>query len=282
MVAAPQIQYRQEMIATFETRKSLLLDTVTTEAVIKGNQATFLVTGSGGASAVTRGVNGKIPARQNSNTQTTVTLSEWHDVVEMTGFDIFASQGNQRSAMQKESVGTINRKIDSQILTELNTGTVDTGAAVTASEALAIKSLTILQLGKVPWDNNIFAIISPAYNGYLLQVDSYSSADYVSSRPMVTNDNGWSDMPKMKQWLGVNWIVHPEVPGVGTNAEKCFMFHKSALGYAMETGGMKTAIGYDERDDYSWARATIFSGCELLQNSGVVVMNHDGSAYVGA
>lgn len=282
MVAAPQIQYRQEMISTFETRKSLLLDTVTTEAVIKGNQATFLVTGSGGASAVTRGVNGKIPARQNSNTQTTVTLSEWHDVVEMTGFDIFASQGNQRSAMQKESVGTINRKIDSQILTELNTGTVDTGSAATASEALAIKSLTILQLGKVPWDSNIFAIISPAYNGYLLQVDSYSSADYVSSRPMVTNDNGWSDMPKMKQWLGVNWIVHPEVPGVGTNAEKCFMFHKSAIGYAMETGGMKTAIGYDDRDDYSWARATVFSGCGLLQNSGVVVMNHDGSAYVGA
>lgn len=282
MVAAPQIQYRQEMIATFEVRKSLLLDTVTTEAVIKGNQATFLVTGSGGATAVTRGVNGKIPARQNSNTQTTVTLSEWHDVVEMTGFDIFASQGNQRSAMQKESVGTINRKIDSQILTELNTGTVDTGGAATASEALAIKSLTILQLGKVPWDSNIFAIISPAFNGYLLQVDSYSSADYVSSRPMVTNDNGWSDMPKMKQWLGVNWIVHPEVPGVGTNAEKCFMFHKSAIGYAMETGGMKTAIGYDDRDDFSWARATIFSGVELLQNSGVVVMNHDGSAYVGA
>lgn len=282
MVAAAQIQYRQEMIATFEVRKSLLLDTVTTEAVIKGNQATFLVTGSGSATAVTRGVNGRIPARQNSNTQTTATLSEWHDVVEMTGFDIFASQGNQRAAMQMESVGTINRKIDSQILTELATGTVNTGTATTASEALAIKSLTILQNNQVPWDNNVFAIISPAFNGYLLQLSSYASADFVSSRPLVTNDNGWSDMPKMKQWLGVNWIVHPSVSGVGTNAEKCFMFHKSAIGYAMETGGMKTAIGYDDRDDFSWARATVFSGCELLQNSGVVVMNHDGSAYVSS
>ena len=50
-----QIQYRQEFIATFEQKQSLLRDTVTTEAVIKGNTATFLVAGSGGATATSRG-----------------------------------------------------------------------------------------------------------------------------------------------------------------------------------------------------------------------------------
>ena len=42
-----QTQYRQEFINGFEQRKSLLLPSVTTEAVIKGNQAVFLVADSG-------------------------------------------------------------------------------------------------------------------------------------------------------------------------------------------------------------------------------------------
>ena len=55
---------------------SWLRQTTVTEAVIKGNQATFLVGGSGGASAVTRGINGLIPARADNLTQSTATLVE--------------------------------------------------------------------------------------------------------------------------------------------------------------------------------------------------------------
>lgn len=77
-VAAAQTLYRQEIIAEFEEQMSWLRQTTTTETVIKGNQAVFLVAGSGGATAVTRGVNGLIPARTDSNTQNTCTLVEWH------------------------------------------------------------------------------------------------------------------------------------------------------------------------------------------------------------
>ena len=79
--SAPQIQYRNELVAEFEEGMSWLRRTTVTEAVIKGNQATFLVAGSGGASAVTRGLNGLIPARADSNTQSTVTLTEWHKAI---------------------------------------------------------------------------------------------------------------------------------------------------------------------------------------------------------
>lgn len=77
--SAPQIQYRNELVAEFEEGVSWLRQTTITEAVIKGNQATFLVAGSGGATATTRGLNGMIPARADSMTQTTATLTEWHD-----------------------------------------------------------------------------------------------------------------------------------------------------------------------------------------------------------
>ena len=84
----------------------------------------------------------------------------------------------------------------------------------------------------------------------------------------------------MFRWLGVNWCTHPNLPGKGTAAEKCFLYHKSALGHAVDTAGIQTPIGYDEEQDYSWARASIFMAAKLLQNSGVVIVNHDGSLLV--
>ncbi|MDX1742933.1 MAG: phage capsid protein [Ruegeria sp.] len=280
-VAAAQKQFRQEMIAEFEATQSLVRDSVTTEAVIKGNEAEFLVAGSGGASAVTRGVNGRIPARSDSNTQTTVTLVEWHDKVEKTRFNIFASQGDQRALMQRTTMGVINRKIDDDIITELNTGTVNTGTASTASHDLCLKAKTILQNSDVPWDNSITALITPAFEAYLEKIEAYANADYVDLKPME-NPNAWSDKVKARRWMGVNWINHPNLPGAGTSAEKCFMYHKSALGHAVNTDGMDTAIGYNDEDDYSFARCTIFMGTQILQNSGVVVINHDGSAWAAS
>ncbi len=276
-----QIQYRQEFIAGFEARQSLLRQSTTTEAVIKGNQATFLVADSGGAEAVTRGVNGMIPARADNLSQPVATLVEWHDLVRKTGFNVFASQGDQRAIMQQTTMGVINRKIDSDIITELNTGTVDTGATQTASLSLALRAKTILGVNEVPFDGNVWAAITPAYEAYLLQVPEFGNADWVSVKPLDTGETAWRDTVGFYRWIGVNWLVHPNLPGVGTSAEKTFMYHTSAIGHAFNKDGVQTPVGYDEEQDYSWARASVFMGSKLLQNSGVVVMNHDGSALVG-
>lgn len=276
-----QKQFRQEMIAAFEVNQSLVRDTVTTEAVIKGNQAEFLVAGSGGATAVTRGVDGLIPGRADDNNQYTATLVEWHDKPTKTGFNIFASQGDQRALMQRTSMGVINRKIDQDIITELSTATVTAGAAATADLAMVLKTKTILQNADVPWDRNLHALITPAFEAYLQQIAGYTSADYVDIKVLDNSDQGWSDRPKAKRWLDINWIVHPDLPGKTTADETCFMYHSSAIGHAVNTGGLMTAVGYDEEDDYSFARVSCYMGSQILQNSGIVKMRHDGSAYVG-
>lgn len=277
-----QVQYRQEMIASFEQQQSLLRDAVTTEVEIKGNTATFLVAGSGSATAVTRGVNGLIPARADDMTQTSATLVEWHDLVRKTGFNIFASQGNQRALMQRTTMAVLNRKMDSDILTALATGTVNTGAGVTASVGLVLRAKTILGNSGVPWDGNIWGVISPAFEAYLLQTKEFASREYINSVPTPGADPAWKDRPSVYRWLDVNWVVHPNLTGKGTATEKCFLFHKSALGHAVNTGGLQTAVGYDEEQDYSYCRVSAYFGTAVLQNSGIVVMNHDGSALVAA
>lgn len=269
---AYQIQYRAEFIAGFEQKQSLVRNTVTTEAVIKGNQATFLVADSGAATAVTRGLNGLIPARADNLNQFTATLVEWHDLARRTSFNLFASQGDGRRIMQDTTMSVINRQIDNDIITELNTATQDTGTAATASLSMVMYGIAILGNNAVELDGNVSAIITPAFHAYLMQTKEFASGDYVGSKP-------FSGQRMTYNWAGVNFIVHPNLPGKGTNAEKCFLFHKNAIGHAINTGGIDSKVGYDEEQDYSFARCTAFMGSKVLQNSGIVVMNHDGSAY---
>jgi hypothetical protein len=275
MVDAAVTQYKAEFIAGFEQRESLVRQTVTTEAQIKGNSAVFLVADSGSRTAVTRGVNGLIPAAVDSQTQNTCTLAEWHDMQRKTGFNIFASQSDQRRIMQMNAAAVINRKIDEDILAALASATLYTGAAVTGSLALVMKSLAILGGNEVPLDGNISALITPAFHAYLMQTKEFASVDYVNNKPFANSMT-------MYRWAGVNFIVHPNLTGKGTASESCWLYHKDAIGHAINTAGIDIDADYDREQDYSWARASVYMGSKLLQNTGVVKMVHDGSAYVSS
>lgn len=276
-----QNQYRSEFIHGFEVTQSLLRETVTNEAVIKGNQAIFLVADSGSATTVTRGVNGLIPARADNQTQYTCLLTEEHDKARKTGFNVFGSQGDQKRMMQETSMGVVNRRMDTQILTALASATNFAGTTgVTASMNLVTRARTILGANNVPiTDGNLTAVITPAFEAYLLQIKEFGSADYVTGRPLDGSNAGFNNAPKMYSWLNCNWIVSPLVSGIGTATELCYMFHRSAIGHAANVAGLQSEVGYNQEDDYSFARTSIYMGAKLIQNSGVVVMRHDGSAF---
>ena len=275
-----QRQYRQEFIAGFEVHQSLLRDSVTTESVVKGNEALFLVADSGGDTATTRGVNGMIPAQVDNLAQKTATLVEWHDLRRKTDFNIFASQGNVRQIMQRSTMAVMNRKIDSDILGQLTAGTQFAGlTASTASYDLAIKSKTILGNADVPFDGQICAAITPAFEGYLLKVKEFANSEYVTKKPIDNAVTAWKDAPGWYSWIGVKWIVHPSLPGAATSAEECYMWHKDAIGHAVDSSGLSCPVGYHEEQAYSWARCSIHMGSILLQDTGVVQIRHDGSAF---
>ena len=275
-----QTQYRQEFIYGFEQRQSLLRNTVTTEAVIKGNQAVFLVADSNSATASSRGVNGLIPARADNNSQNTATLQEWHDLVRKTGFNVFASQGDQRRIMQETTMAVVNRKIDDDITDILNTATVTIGSSTTIPGVTVFQNARVkLSNAEVPWDSNITLLCQPAFLAYMEQAPEFASADYVDVRPYAGNDPSWRDKPMAYRWRNTLIIEHPNLPGKGTSSEKSFLYHKNSVGHAADTSGMKNVVGYDKEQDYSYARCSIFMGSVLMQSAGVVEITADGSAY---
>lgn len=272
-----QTQYRQQFIDGFEDRTTRLRKAVIVEADVHGNSAVFLVADSGSATATTRGSNGLIPARADNLTQNTATLAEWHDLVRKTKFNVFASQGNQVRIMQLTTMSVINRKIDDDIIAQLDAATNDTTTAQKASVNLVTRALVILGNNFVPTEDeeNMFSVVTPAFLGYLNQAPEFASADYVE----VKSFSGGTPF-KAKRWMGVNWLQHPRLTGVGTSTEKCYMFHRNAIGHAVDKESIDTPVGYNEEQGYSWARASATMGSKLLQNSGVVQMLHDGSEYV--
>ena len=274
-VEAAVVQYRQAFVDQFEQKISALRACTTKETMRSGQSATFLVAGSGTDTAVTRGVNGQIPYGNPTNTQVSATLTEKHAPYELTGFNIFASQGDQKAIMRQASMNVINRDIDLTVLAELANATIDTGTAQTASLKWIETAKAYLGNQDVPVEeeDNMFAVITSGVRAYLMQTAEFSNGQYVDVKPMV------GPTRKMWRWNGINWMISSRITGVGTALELCYMWHRNALGYAVNVGEDSISIGYDDKQDTSWSRATIFHAAKVLQNTGIVQLRHDGAAF---
>lgn len=180
--------------------------------------------------------------------------------------------------MQDGSIAVLNRNIDSVIIAELDTATNSTGTSTTASLNLVIRAQVILAGNDVDTtqEDKMFAVITPAFQGYLMQVAEFASADYVDVKPFA------GPVKRMRRWMGVNWMVHPHLTGVGTGTEYCYMWHQNAIGHAANSKEMEVEVGYEGKQQTSWSRASLYHGAKILQNSGIVQWAHDGSAFVAA
>jgi len=279
---ANMTMYRNEYIAGFERGGSLLRNCVTTEHMKQGNAVVFLVADSGSATAVTRGSDGLYPARVNNNNQTTLTLVDKSDLPRMNDFDIFSSQGPQREIMFKTSQQVIGRTVDDQILTALDGGTLGTDAAA-SNDALGMFFHALTALGNnnagLEQDGDLTAVVSTAFYANLLKTKEFANREYVDVPKLV---NGMPTPMRMERFIGVNILRHNGLSGVGTSSEKCFMFHKNAIGHAIDKETFNPVFGFNEEQNYSWVRCTAYMAAAKLQNTGIMQMLHDGSAYTQA
>ena len=276
-------QYVEDQIATFEQRYSLLRVACVQKTIKKGGSLVFQVSGSGNATAVTRGSSGEIPYFSTDNTQNTCTLVEDHAPFRRTGFNIFATQGDMVAEMHEDAVATLNRAIDQAIITQLDTATQDTGSSTPATVQLVMHARTILSNNKVDMTNPdmIYGVVSPGFMAYLMQAKEFSSKEYVDVQPFT------GPARRMLRWLGINWIEHQALSGsVGAGgagtSEKCYLLHRNAIGHAANSKEMEVKVGYNEEQDWTFARAALWHGSKLLQNTGIVQMLHDSGAFVAS
>ena len=145
--------------------------------------------------------------------------------------------------MQQSSIATLNRDIDDTIIAQLDTATQDTTTAVEANMSLVEFAMTVLGNNDVPVDeeDNIFAIITPAFRAFIRQTKEYTSGDYQEVKML----NG----PVRRVWraAGINWMTSTRLTGKGTATEKCYFLHKNAMGHAANMAEMDVAVGLISR-----------------------------------
>lgn len=274
-MAVTQAMYRDEFVAGFEQRQSYLRDTVTTEAMVKGVSATFLVTGTG-SGMVERGVDGLIPPRQRTDTQVTATLKEMHDLQQETRFNIFTGQSDRRRIMQESGMKVANKEIDTTILTALSaaTNSWNSGNAVVLTKGILLDIISDLFENEVEDDEMITCVWTPKAFARILTIAETTSIDYVGRKPLA--EGSWRPF----MWAGARHLRSNRLSGKGGATAQNYVYAKSAIGHAIDSAGITTAIGYNDEHDYSYARFSVFHQAKILQNSGIVkVIVNDTTAF---
>lgn len=266
--------YREEFIASFEQRTSYLRDTVSTEGLVKGESATFLLVGKADLMRQ-RGVDGLIPNVNEIDTQIKIGLKEMHHKTQQTSFDIFQAHGDRRRLMQERGMIAVNKEIDDTIINSLNSATTSypltlVGPATTIVAGTAAMSLnrlvdimSDLHEKEIENDGMLTFVWTPKAYAAIQLLPQFTSADYVDEKPLVNGQRPF-------RFLGARHLIHNRLPGAGTNAATCFVYHKNSVGHITDTGGIKTDIGYNGEHDYSYARHSVWHGAGVLRQEGVM------------
>ena len=259
-------QFVEEWIVAFQRGETYLKSRVSEEVMISGLNAKFAVQGAAGRMSE-RGVNGLIPSRNRTDTQPSITLKEKHSKETQTSFNVFTAPANLRQAMQNAGALAAAREIDYTIIDALATATnsYNSGSAVTQTFGKFVDELSTLWNNDVMAGQEITCLWTPKTWARLLTINQFVSADYIDSKFL---SGLAADKPKW--WLGAMHIMHTGLPGKGTNAASNFIFAKGAVGHAVAQGEIQVAAGYNDEDDYSYSRHTIFDGATILQQAGVL------------
>lgn len=267
-------QYSDEWIVAFQRGETPLKHAVSREVMTSGLTAKFAVQGAAGR-MTERGVNGLIPSRNRTDTQPSVSLKEKHSKETQTSFNVFTAPAPLREAMQNAGALTAYREIDYTILDALATATNSYGAAITITQSKLADTMATLMNNDVQVSDMLTYVWTPKSWARLMTLDKFASNDYVSDKPLV----GYGfDKPKI--YMGAMHFMHSGLPGKGTATASNYLFAKGAVGHAIATGDIQVASGYNDEDDYSFSRHTIFDGALILQQAGVLkIVTDDTVAF---
>jgi hypothetical protein len=172
------------------------------------------------------------------------------------------------------SIGVINRKIDSDILSALSSASLGDSTAVSLTADWVLGHQASLGENDVRIDemDKVFCVLTPKAFAILKQVKEFGSGDYIDIKPF----NG--PARTMYHWAGINFIMSTRITGMGTASATCYMYHRDAIGHAIANGHPDMDGGHNSEDDYYWTRCSGFFGSKLLQDTGVRKMLHNDLA----
>ncbi len=257
-------QFEREVHESYQRQGSKLRNTVRTIGDVNGSTAVFQKVGKGTAS--TKSTHGMVPVMNLSHSAVECTLQDyyagdWVDRLQELKVNI-----DERQVIANAGAYALGRKTDELIITALAgvSGGQEVAEGNTGMTLPKVMS-AFEKLGgaDVPDDGERYAIVGWKQWSELLQIDEFSSSDYVGADDLPFNGT------QAKRWLGTLWIPHSGLPKDGNDIRSCFWYHRTALGHA---------AGSDVQTDITWHgdRAAHFvnnmmsQGAARIDDTGIV------------
>lgn len=257
-------QFEREVHESYQRQGSKLRNTVRTISEVNGSTAVFQKVGKGTAS--TKSTHGMVPVMNLLHSAVECTLQDyyagdWVDRLQELKINI-----DERQVIANAGAYALGRKTDELIITALAgvSGAQEVGDANTGMTLPKVMSaFEKLGAADVPDDGERYAIVGWKQWSELLQIDEFSSADYVGSDDLPFNGT------QAKRWLGALWIPHSGLPKDSSDIRSCFWYHRTAIGHA---------AGSDVQTDITWHgdRAAHFvnnmmsQGAARIDDTGIV------------
>ncbi len=255
-------QFEREVHEAYQRRGSLLRGTVRTKNNVRGASTTFQKVGKG--AATTKARHGQITPMNASHDPIECQLADFYAGDWVDKLDELKTNHDEREVVANAGAWGLGRKTDELVLTAAVATTSFVGDFTGAmTRNLFLESVEALNGADVPNDGGRFGLLSPRQWSVAMTINEFASADFVGK-----------DLPFVKAagsrtWLGVNWIMHTGLTGVGSNQTRCLLYHRTAIGHA---------VGADVMTDITWHgdRAAHFvnnmmsQGACLIDPEGVV------------
>lgn len=282
--------YDAKVHEVFQRQGSYLKDAVRLKDNVIGSTAVFQKIGKG--TATTKARHGTITPMNQQHTAPSTTLADfyagdWVDKLDEAKINI-----NERDALASGGAMALGRKVDDQITTVLDTTSQSTISLTVTSKATILA--TALEFAEAAWNNDVpndgqvYAVVTPRYWSQLMTVDQFQREEYVGTDGQSFKQGPAVGRGKWKDWMGVKWKMQTGLPGAGTATAKVFIWHKTAIGYAIAQSAGNIAGNESVSADITWHgdRAAHFvnhmmsGNSVMIDDTGVIEANLDDTAAI--
>ena len=284
-------QYSSDVHEVFQRKGSYLMPAVFHKSGVIGNTASFHKIGTG--TATTKARHGTITPMNQTHTAPTCTLVDFYAGDWVDKLDEAKTNMDVRKAYANGGAMALGRKCDDQILTVLDTTSQTISTLTTSSTAAAFLGTALgwveaVFANDVPNDGDVFAVVTARLWSQFMSVPQFQNADYVGSAGQSFTQGPQIGMGKWKDWMGVKWKMQTGLSGAGTATAKCYIWHKTAIGYASAEAAGNIAGNASVAADITWHgdRAAHFvnhlmSGqAVMIDDTGVIEANTDDTQAV--
>lgn len=283
--------YEAKVHEVFQRQGSYLKDAVRVKDNVIGSTAVFQKIGKG--TATTKARHGTITPMNQTHTAPSVTLADFYAGDWVDKLDEAKTNIGERDAIASGGAMALGRKVDDQITTVLDTTTSTVITLTVTSKATVLA--TAIEFAEAAWDNDVpndgqvYAVVTPRYWSQLMTLDQFMRAEYVGADGQAFRQGPAVGRGKWKDWQGIKWKMQTGLPGAGTATAKAFVWHKTAIGYAVAQSAGNVAGNEAVAADITWHgdRAAHFvnhmmsGNAVMIDDTGVIEGNlNDTTAIV--